>query len=308
MNNSYVTVVGGINADIIGTPTNRPIMHDSNPGTNTLYPGGVGRNIAENIARLGIKVKLLSAVGDDFFGQFILKISEEAGIDVSDVLIAKDNETSTYVCVNDEKGDMHYAVNDMNIMDVITPEYLRSKIDIINNGAALVIDTNITADTIKYITDNVTVPIFADTVSENKASKLVPFMDKLYAIKVNLLEAELLSGRRIDNFYDAKDAACEIQNKGVQNVYLTMGSNGVVYCGDLEMGILPNYKSKIVNSTGCGDSFIAATVYGFVNGYSAKKCAKAGLAAASICIGTKKTVSDQVSPENINKIIEEDYV
>lgn len=305
MNNNYVTVVGGINADIIGTPSQRPIMHDSNPGRNTLFPGGVGRNIAENIARLGINVKLLSAIGNDFFGQFIVDASRHTNLDLSEIIISESHGTSTYVCLNDESGDMHYAVNDMQIMNLITPEYVASHLETINNGKALVLDANIPIETIKFIGENVTVPIVADTVSENKASKLVPIIDKLYAIKVNLLEAELLSDTQVSNFYDAKEAAFKLQDKGIKNVYLTMGSNGVVYCGDLEAGILPTFKSNVVNSTGCGDSFTAAMVYGIVNNLSSKRTALCGLACASITIGSTKTVSENISEENINKIIAE---
>ena len=308
MTEKYVTVIGGINADIIGTPQKRPVMHDSNPGSNTLYPGGVGRNIAENCTKLGLKTKLLSAIGNDYFGQFIQDATKHPNMDLSHLIISECHNTSTYVCLNDENGDIHYAVNDMLVTELITPEYIESKLEIINNSAAVVIDTNIPVETIKYICENVTVPIIADTVSENKAPKLMTVMGKLYAIKVNLLEAELMSGIHINNFYDAKDAAFKLQDKGVKNVFLTMGSNGVTYCGDLEAGILPAYKTKTINTAGCGDAFSAAMVYGYMNGLNAKKTALSGLASAALTLATEKTVSDEISPETIARIIEEDNI
>ena len=303
MDNTYVTVIGGMNADIIGTPDKRPIMTDSNPGQVTVTAGGVARNIAENIAKMGIHSKMLSAVGNDFFGNFILNASKKAGVDVSNVIQNNEHPTSTFLCLNDEKGDMHFAVNDMEIMDLVTPEYIEANLDLINNGKALVIDANIREDSLRYIRENVTVPIFADAVSENKAHKYLPLMNKINTVKVNLLEAEILSGMRINSLHDAKDAAFEIQNKGVLNVYLTMGPNGVVYCGDFEAGMLPCYKSKVVNTTGCGDAFMAALIYGFMKGYNAKQCAKAGLASASMCITTHKTVCENISSENIERIM-----
>ncbi len=308
MTDKYITVIGGINADIIGTPAKRPVMHDSNPGSNTLYPGGVGRNIAENCAKLGIKTKLLSSIGNDYFGQFIQDATKHPNMDLSNLIISDKHNTSTYVCLNDENGDIHYAVNDMLVTELITPEYIESKLELINNSAAVVIDTNIPVETIKYICENVTVPIIADTVSENKAPKLMTVMNKLYAVKVNLLEAELMSGIHINNFYDAKDAAFKLQDKGIKNVFLTMGSNGVTYCGDLEAGILPAYKIKSVNTAGCGDAFTAAMVYGYINGLNAKKTALCGLACAALTLATEKTVSDEISPEAISKIIEEDNI
>ena len=69
MNTKYVTVIGGVNVDIVGFPNSPLVAQDSNPGTIRVSFGGVGRNIAENIVKLGVPTKLLSAIGDDVFGQ-----------------------------------------------------------------------------------------------------------------------------------------------------------------------------------------------------------------------------------------------
>lgn len=78
-----VIVIGGVNCDISGTPEEALRLGDSNPGSITLTAGGVGRNIAENLARLGRRVSLLTALGEDANGDFIRASCRVLGIDLS---------------------------------------------------------------------------------------------------------------------------------------------------------------------------------------------------------------------------------
>ena len=64
---NYVTVIGGSNMDIQGFPNNPLVMKDSNPGKVDISMGGVGRNIAENLSRLDVNTKLISAMGNDLY-------------------------------------------------------------------------------------------------------------------------------------------------------------------------------------------------------------------------------------------------
>ena len=64
----FVALVGGANMDICASPASRMRMHDSNPGSVVTSPGGVARNMAENLARLGVDCRLVAAVGADHYG------------------------------------------------------------------------------------------------------------------------------------------------------------------------------------------------------------------------------------------------
>ena len=79
----YVTVVGGVNMDIGGWPSEVPVGHDSNPGVVRMSLGGVGRNIAHNMSLLGLDVRMVTAFGDDLYAQKIAASCGELGIDVS---------------------------------------------------------------------------------------------------------------------------------------------------------------------------------------------------------------------------------
>ena len=120
--NARVAVVGGANMDIGGFPSARLVMGDSNPGKVRMTLGGVGRNIAENLSRLGLEVHLITALGNDTNGNAIINDCRAKGIHIDRCFIVNDMNTSVYLFMDDEKGDLSCAINDMDIQLRITPE------------------------------------------------------------------------------------------------------------------------------------------------------------------------------------------
>ena len=195
----YVTVVGGVNMDIGGWPSEVPVDRDSNPGAVRMSLGGVGRNIAHNMSLLGLDVRMVTAFGDDLYAQKIAASCGELGIDISQSPVIPEGHTSTYLFINDEKGDMLLAVSDMDIYRHLTPQLLSQRQKLLSGSQVLVIDTNIPAESIAYLAENCPVPIFADPVSTAKAVKLQPVLGRLHTLKPNRIEAEgLLSGIMLD--------------------------------------------------------------------------------------------------------------
>ncbi|MFU0831399.1 MAG: Transcriptional regulator, MarR family [Oscillospiraceae bacterium] len=295
----YVVVIGGANIDIGGKPFASLVHKDSNPGRVTLSPGGVGRNIAANLAQLGVGVKFITALGDDAYAVQLGDSCRKVGIDLSDSLTVRGGATSTYLYITDEAGDMELAVNDMQIYDKLTPEFLKTKADLINNASLCIMDTNLTAETVRYLAENVQCPIFCDPVSVAKAGKLSGLLGHLHTLKPNLLEAELLSGIKITDEPSLRRAADALLQTGLERVFLSLGTDGV-YCADHhEQFRLPCFPANIVNATGVGDSFLAAVAWGWLEGMSLRGCAEAGLAGAAICIESPQTVSPELNRESL---------
>ena len=168
---SYVVVIGGVNIDIGGKSYKPLISGDSNPGQSTTSLGGVGRNIAHNISLLDTDVRFLTAFGDDEYAQRIEASCANLGIDISHAKKVKNASTSTYIFLSDPSGDMALAVSDMSICEEITPGYLAENQQIINNAQVVVIDANIPENSIQWLAEHCTAPIFADPVSVSKAGK-----------------------------------------------------------------------------------------------------------------------------------------
>ncbi|MCI1966349.1 MAG: PfkB family carbohydrate kinase [Oscillospiraceae bacterium] len=295
----YAVVVGGANIDIGGKPFQPLIRRDSNPGRVTLSSGGVGRNIAANLAQLGVPVRFITALGDDAYAAQIVDGCRRAGMDLSASLTVPGGATSTYLYLTNEAGDMELAVNDMQIYEHLTPEFLNSKRDLFEKAALCVMDTNLTEEAVGWLAENIHCPIFCDPVSAAKAVKLSGRLGHLHTLKPNLLEAELLSGVSINNENSIEQAAEMLLKKGLKQVFLSLGAGGV-YCADCDSRLhLPCVPSNSVNTTGVGDSFLAAAAWGWMRGLSLYECGKAGAAAASICIESPKTVSPDLNEKTL---------
>lgn len=294
-----IAVVGGANVDIGGFPLNTLIAGDSNLGQVRISSGGVGRNIAENAALMGLNVKLITAVGDDANGRMLLEHCGKKGIGTSSVLVEADAGTSVYLFINDSRNDLHCAINDMEIQQRITPEKLAERLDMLNQMDAVVMDANLPPESIMFLAQNVKAPIFCDPVSVTKAIKLKPALEYIYCLKPNRMEAELLSGMQIRDFMDAAEAARRLVNAGVKRVVLTMGEQGAICADAVSCSFLPNAVRSVVNTTGAGDAFMAALVWAYCEGLDLRKSGFAGMAAANIALSSLETVNPEMSRARI---------
>jgi pseudouridine kinase len=286
----FITVIGAVNVDIAGTSFEPVIERDSNPGRISVSLGGVGRNIAENLSRLQVPVRLMTVTGDDAYGLLAEKSCRELGIDLTYSLRIPGETTSTYLCLNDSDGELCLAVNDMEICRHLSPAYLAERMEEINRSALVVVDANLAKESIDYLSEQCTVPLFADPVSVKKASRLKDSLHHIYGIKPNRPEAEVLTGVAIHTYSDLDKAAQVLLEKGVKQVFISLGADGVYYNDGLERGILPCYPGRRINTTGCGDAFMAAAAFGCCLGKPVKVIASMGLAAAALCAGAQDAV------------------
>ena len=292
---SYAAVVGGVNIDIGGRSFGPVVSGDSNPGAITTSLGGVGRNIAHNLALLGADVRLFSACGDDLYGQQILTSCADLGIDASHMLRLSGLPTSTYLYIADSEGEMALALSDMEICKRITPGYLAGKLTLLQNARAVVADTNIPAESLAYLAEHCTQPLFCDCVSTAKAEKLRPILHRIHTLKPNRLEAELLSGVTIREPKDAEKAAAALLEKGVHRVFLSMGAHGVYAATKAERCWVATLPGIMVNTTGCGDSATAALVWAYLEGTNLHDTALACVAAGAITMESEETINPAMS-------------
>lgn len=294
-NPSYAAVVGGVNMDIGARSAAPLVARDSNPGKVQMSLGGVGRNIAHNLALLGADVRMLTAFGDDLYAQKIAASCGELGIDISQSLQVPGATTSTYLFIAGDDGDMALAVSDMDIYEHITPTWLQSRHTLLDNAQVIVVDTNIPAESIRWLCENVKVPIFADPVSTAKAEKLRPVLGQLHTLKPNRIEAELLSGVAITDDKSLERAAKALLDTGLHRVFISLGGDGV-YAADRNSAVrMPCFPAVMRNATGAGDSFMAALAWAYLEGNDLEHTARLAQAAAAIAIEGVETINPAIS-------------
>ena len=306
--NGYMVVVGAINVDISGTADTAMAPGDSNPGRVKVTLGGVGRNIAENLCRLGVRTMMLTALGEDAHASHARQACRAAGINLTHALTVPGGRTSTYLCLNDADGEIYAAVSDMAICEAITPAYLAKCRDVLDGADMVVVDANIPEASIRYLAENCRAPLAADPVSVKKAGKLVPCLGRFVTLKPNRPEAQLLTGVPIEGLLGLDRAAQRMLDQGVARVFISLGAQGVYYTDGNLSGIQPCCPAHIVNTTGCGDAFLAAAVAGYAMGLDIRAMAHMGQAASAICAESDSAVSPGLTLEEVRNLMKQTEV
>lgn len=296
-----ITIVGGINIDIEGCPFQKLKSEDSNPGKISLAYGGVGRNIAENAARLGGEVAMVSVIGDDQMGRGAKAQLAELGVDVSHIEELAGRTSSMYLSILNENHDMAVAISDMGIMEALTPQKLAGCADFLKASRIVALDANLDEDFLAYACDLLAgTPLFFDPVSAKKAVRAKNLVGRFYSIKPNLMEAEVLSGIRITNETDLKRAGDWFLAQGVKQLFITLNKDGVYYKDQQKEGFIrPAEGLRIVSATGAGDSFSAAILLGCVKNFDIEQIARMGMAAASVAMESGQAVNHNM---NLNEL------
>ncbi len=305
MGSEYVVVVGGLNVDIGGRSFRDLVPEDSNPGSVTTSLGGVGRNIAHNLRLLGLNVQLLTACGDDPNGQWAMDVCRKLGLGMDHALVVPGASTSTYLYLMAPDGEMALAVSDMEVCGKITPAYLEANRELLQKARAVVADANIPQESLRYLAENCTAPLFIDPVSTLKAEKLRPILGSIHTLKPNRLEAELLTGFSLKTRNDIARAADRLMSQGIHQVFLSLGKDGVYAARGKERLWLPIVPGEMVNTTGCGDAFMAALVWAWLEDLPLEACAKAGLAAGAITLGHPGAIHPGLSSQAVQEKIQQ---
>lgn len=301
-----VTVIGGANLDIVGAPGGEPIPGESIPGTVTVSSGGVGRNVAENLARLGVATRLLTAVGSDADGERILDDCRRAGVDVDAVAVRADGATCRYLALLDEAGDLRCAVSQMDLIDSIDAAFLDRQGAAIASSSLLVVDANLRRETIAYLLDRFgDRPVFVETVSATKAARLEGLIGRAHTLKPNRAEAEILSGLEIRDRVDLERVLQRFLGFGLRRVFISLGSEGIFFGDEHGSGQVRPPETRVTNATGAGDAAMAALAYCHLQGRSAEHSARFAAAASILTLSDASTVHPELSVTAVERRMRE---
>ena len=275
----YVAVIGAVNMDICGRPRRKLIFRDSNPGTVRLTPGGVGRNIAHDLRLLGEEVRFVTVFGDDQNGAALRRSCAALGMDLSCAQTLEGVYTSSYLYITDERGEMQLGLSDTDSSARITPAYLEAHLDAINGAAVVVAEGNLPPETLRWIGEHVTPPLFVDPVSVTKAERLRGMLHRIHTFKPNVTEGSGLTGET-----EPERIVSALLEQGVRRVFLSMGSMGILAGEGAERVQLPCLPTRLKNTTGGGDAVMAALVWAHLHGRDLRGAASCALRAGKCAV------------------------
>jgi pseudouridine kinase len=299
-----IIVIGGTNIDIKAKTTASHIAGTSNPGDVTFTPGGVARNISHNLGSLGVKVALISAIGNDAPGQIAINATQSAGVDLT-MSITCDAPTGSYVAVLDEKGELISAVNDMRILENLTPQFVKQHNAALLDAKFIVGDCNVPSHLLEYLALHYSEKLIVEPVSVAKCQKLRALLDKheVFLATPNRDQLNALTDR------DDTDSACQdLHERGLHNLVVHIGSEGAIISSGKGMKqISCATHSQVSDVTGAGDAAVAGLVYGLSQGYDILKSAHFGQAAASLVLSSTSSTAIGLTELALHNIYKAQY-
>ena len=286
-----ILAIGGATIEIYGFC--QQMVHDGeNRGRVVIRQGGSARNIAENLARFGADVALLSVLGNDPLTQMLKKTLDELGVDTQKCLPFRGVGSAAALSLIAPDGTRHLTVSDPRALEQITPEYIFSCTDYIRQFDVIVPDANLPAGTLAYLCKSFCEKSMVfDPVSTAKAEKTRGLLGKFDILKMNALEARHLSG-----IQNPERAAREFVRRGAQKVYITLGERGAL-CADAQGENLRTQALPItaINATGAGDAFTACVALGECYGWDIERCLNFATVCASMTIHSENAVLPELT-------------
>jgi pseudouridine kinase len=297
-----IVCVGGSNIDRKLRSLAALQMGNSNPASLTESPGGVARNVAENLARLGLAVHLLSAFGDDAAGRALLAQAKQLGVDSSASLIAADAPTGSYTAVLNPDGSLALGLAQMDLCERMTPDFLAQCAAQRAQARLMLIDLNLPADSIQQLLLEAqaegSAALVAVAVSAPKMARLPADLRGLSLLMLNRDELSACAGMAIDGDADLALAHQRLSERGLRRLIVTQGADAICFgaAGEPLKSLKPK-RAKVVDVTGAGDAFAAGVCAGLSQAPEdlAGAC-RLGMTLARLTLQTDCTVSPELSP------------
>ena len=292
----WAVVVGGAAWDIKARSLAAARLHTSNPSVVSRTPGGVGRNIAEGIARLGGRVHLVAAVGADAAGRELLARTAEAGVYVDQVVLSP-HPTGSYLAALDADGELVIGLADFAATDAMDVEELARARELLARADVVVVDGNIPVPVAAWVLGVAAasgVRVVLEPVSVAKAGRIAPLLvpeRPVFAVTPNVDELGALVGHPVaDSTDDIVAAAGELQQRGVAHVWVSRGAAGSLLAGERECVPIAAVPARVTDVTGAGDAMTAGFVHGLLAGEEPAAAAREGHLAAALTVASGHTV------------------
>ncbi|MCI2791511.1 MULTISPECIES: carbohydrate kinase [Staphylococcus] len=303
-----IVCIGAANVDRKFYVYQTLIKETSNPVTSTKSIGGVARNIAENLGKMGENVAFLTAAGNDSEWDMIDNLSSPF-MNLDHVEQIEHASTGSYTALINSEGNMEYGLADMEVYDRITPEFLIKRTHLLRKAKCIIVDLNLSKDAIDFLcaySEKHHIKLVVIPVSSPKMKNMPSSLHAIDWLIINRDETEEFLNLTIDSLDDLKIAAKKWNDLGVSNVIITNGIKPFIYRSENEEIIQEVSKSdNVVDVTGAGDSFSSAVVFSWLKNDSIEDTLIAGLVNSRKTIETEYTVRQNLDKKQLYRDMEE---
>lgn len=297
-----VLCAGAASIDRKYSLTSEPQPGTSNPARAAWSFGGVARNVAENLARLGEDAALLSAIGEDEGGEGIMEHARRCGIDTRHVLRDASLGTAEYVAVLDPAGRLHVGVSDMRAIESITVTAFERAWEDAAGTSWIFADCNLSSAVLGCALEAARsrgAALAIDAVSEPKVRRLPERLDGLELLMLNEREAAAYLACAPGEFAQRspRELASAVLARGARSVVITMGKRGAVAAGPGFLEIRGAVRAEQVDETGAGDALCAGILHALARGADLREGLCTGMLAAALTVESRATVRPDLSRE-----------
>ena len=314
-----IVCIGGANIDRKMRTTSPLQMGTSNPVRVQETFGGVARNVAENLARLGAPTQLLTVVGQDPAGAHLLGALRDCGVDTGGCLAVAGVNSGTYTAVLDDSGEMVLALAHMDVCAQQTPEWLRQCAAQRAAARLVVADLNLPAESVAQLLQDAqtsAAPLVIVAVSEPKMANLPADLSGLNLLILNVGELHVRVGRVLNTEEDITAACREVHAQGVRRIIVTRGAQGVLYSEYSEysddhdgkdnggsLSHIPAPAVTVRDVTGAGDSFSAAVCWSLYHAPDdLALAARRGVALSALTVQAEQSVLPDLNVQMLEAI------
>lgn len=291
-----VLVVGGAIVDFIAQPHSVVQATDnSNEATIRWGAGGAGRNVAENLRRLGCEVTLVTAMADDLLGRFLLE--NLAGLGIEARVVPK-GRTGLYLALLREDGVLDRGFC-QTATEQLTAEEVLAVLPDLEGFDGVVLDANLSEGALAQLAGRcreLGVPFALETVAYGRAPRVLAALSGCALIKPDRVEAEILTGLPCHSQEQAASCARALREKGAQAVIVSRGAEGFYFESHGEGHHVSPVPIHVVDVTGAGDALFAAAFAGLLRRLPIPQVLEAARQAAALACTSPHAVSPELSP------------
>ena len=293
-----IAVVGNVFVDIKGFPDDNYIPGGRNAGKVEIVHGGVGRNVAEDIANIELRPRFVSMVDDTPEGEEVLRKLRNHKVN-TDYVPAVPNGMGMWLAVFDETGDIVGSISkrpDMSALEALINE---KGDEIFADCDSIVVEIDLDKEIIKSVfkyAEKYKKRVYAVVANMSIASQRRDFLQSIDCFVCNVEEAGILFVSDFEGMSPEKlcdELSRKVVSARIPSMVVTLGSRGAVYADmNGDKGVYPARRVKVRDTTGAGDAFCAGVAIGLTYGKTMREAVEIGTQLASSVI----TVSENVCP------------